>query len=288
MYASAIRIAHLTDFHIQPELGAGDGVAACLHHMQDQTDKPELILAGGDLIMDGAAHDFDRTKLQWDLWKSTVLSESSLPMECCLGNHDVWGWHKEGSKTTGQEPLWGKRWACDEFGVEKTYRSFDRAGWHFVILDSIFPNEKTTYEARLDDEQFEWLQSDLASTDSATPILVLSHIPILAACVLAAGPRQNEDRDYIVSHSIMHTDFQRIKDLFLKHPNVKLCLSGHMHLQDRADYNGVTYLCNGAVCGGWWKGDHQQTKAGYAVIDLYENGTFANDYLEYGWQARKV
>jgi len=52
----------------------------------------------------------------------------------------------------------------------------------------------------------------------------------------------------------MHVDAAKIKDLFAKHKNVKLCLSGHLHLVDRVDYNGVTYLCDGAVCGGWWKG----------------------------------
>ncbi len=84
----------------------------------------------------------------------------------------------------------------------------------------------------------------------------------------------------------MHTDVARLRELFWKHPNVKLCLSGHLHLRERVEYNGVTYLCNGAVSGGWWKGDHQQTKAGYAVIDLFADGTFEDQYLPYGWQVK--
>lgn len=283
----SFRVAHLTDFHIQPERAAGEGVAACLRHVQGLAKKPSLILGGGDLVMDSAAQNFDRTKTQWDLLKSVLKAECSLPFESCMGNHDIWGWHKK-SQTAGNEPLWGKRWFCEEFGLEKPYRSFDQGGWHFILLDSIAPHEKTLYEGRLDDEQFAWLESDLAATPSETPVVLVSHIPLLAVCVIAGGTKQNEEGDYIVGHSNMHVDFPKLKQLFLKHRNVKLCLSGHTHLQDRADYNGVSYLCNGAVCGGWWKGDHQQTKAGYGVIDLYEDGTFSNEYVQYGWTPREA
>jgi len=35
----SIRLAHLTDMHIQPEKAAGEGVAACLQHVQGLADK---------------------------------------------------------------------------------------------------------------------------------------------------------------------------------------------------------------------------------------------------------
>ena len=83
----------------------------------------------------------------------------------------------------------------------------------------------------------------------------------------------------------MHTDCMKLKDLFAKHPNVKLCLSGHLHLLDRVDYNGVTYLCNGAVSGSWWNGRHKDCDEGYAVVDLYDDGSFEQEYVKYGWKA---
>jgi hypothetical protein len=58
-----------------------------------------------------------------------------------------------------------------------------------------------------------------------------------------------------------------------------------MHLIDRVDYNGVTYLCNGAVSANWWKGRHKDCDEGYAVIDLYEDGSFEHDYVTFGWKA---
>src|SRR5687767_1706779 len=57
----ALRVAHLTDVHVQPERGADKGLAACLHHVQAQPDKPDLILTGGDHIMDAMAKDKSRT-----------------------------------------------------------------------------------------------------------------------------------------------------------------------------------------------------------------------------------
>jgi Icc protein len=112
-------------------------------------------------------------------------------------------------------------------------------------------------------------------------VLVLSHIPILCACALLDGDNEKSG-DWVVPGAWMHTDARRIKDLFYRHPNVKLAISGHIHLRDRLDYNGVTYLCNGAVCGAWWKGNYQETEPGYSLIDLYDDGTFDQQYVAYG------
>jgi 3',5'-cyclic AMP phosphodiesterase CpdA len=82
----------------------------------------------------------------------------------------------------------------------------------------------------------------------------------------------------------MHIDARRIKDLFREHPNVKLALSGHIHLKDRVDYNSVTYLCNGAVSGSWWGGPYQECPPGYALVDLFSDGSFEYEYRTFGWK----
>lgn len=280
----ALRIAHLTDVHVQPELAAGQGMAACLRHVQSLPDKPDIIFNGGDAIMDSLRQDKARTKLQWDLWKKVLKDECSLPIVHCIGNHDVWGWTKSKSGCTGAEDMYGKKWAIDEFGIPHRYRSFDRAGWHFIVLDSIYPDGEG-YRGRLDETQFEWLAHDLKSTPRTTPVLVLSHIPILSAAAYFDGACEKSG-DWEVPGAWVHIDARRIKDLFTKHPNVKVCISGHLHLVDRVDYNGVTYLCNGAVSGNWWKGRHQEFEEGYALVDLYADGTFDRSYVDYGWEAK--
>jgi hypothetical protein len=46
-------------------------------------------------------------------------------------------------------------------------------------------------------------------------------------------------------------------------------------------YNGVTFICNGAVSGAWWEGSRRQTAPGYGIIDLYADGTFDEQYINY-------
>ncbi|USN99580.1 MAG: metallophosphoesterase [Phycisphaeraceae bacterium] len=282
----ALRVAHLTDIHVQPELRAAEGLAAALAHVQSLDDKPQLILTGGDHVMDCFSQDEARTKLQWELLAKVFRDGNSLPVRHAIGNHDVWGWNKGKSKTTGDEPMWGKRFALDQIGMERSYHSFDQAGWHFVCLDSIShdPNNANGYLGKLGDEQIDWLARDLESTPKSTPVLVLSHIPILTVTGILGRP-DKKSNDYNCSGGVMHTDSSQIRDLFARHPNVKVCLSGHTHRLDRVDFCGVSYICNGAVCGNWWKGVHYECREGFAVLDLFSDGSFENTYIPYGWHA---
>ena len=278
----ALRVAHLTDVHVKPERAAGRGMAACLDHVNAQPDRPDLILFGGDCVFESMWHPADRVNQLWALWHDVLAGHNRIPFEPCLGNHDVWGWDHARAGTTGDEPLYGKRMAMDQLKLTTPFRSFDRAGWHFVVLDSVFPDGKS-YQARLDEPQFGWLSADLAKVDPRTPVLVLSHIPIISFTPMV-DPVTTHGKDTTVSGSDMHQDFRRLRTLFRQHPNVKLALSGHIHLVDRVDYLGVSYICDGAVCGNWWRGNlFGDCDAGYGLLDLYDDGTFDHQYVTYGW-----
>jgi hypothetical protein len=286
----SIRIAHLTDVHLQPERGAVEAFTQCLHHVQSQVDRPDLILFTGDLIMDSYRKDDARTALQWDLWNRVLKAECSLPHMALLGNHDIWGWDKKKSKTTGNEPGWGKRRACDHLELARPYYSFDRNGWHFVMLDSVQPfGDGKEYLARLDAEQMAWLAGDLEQ-HAGRPTIVLSHIPIFSVTPLMGikpgdGITPDGRHQSVIGQGGMHTDWRELKALFRQHGNVTVALSGHMHLIDRVDYLGTSYLCGGAVSGGWWKEVHLgEGDAGYSLIDLYDDGRFAREYVTYGWK----
>jgi Icc protein len=281
----AIRVAHLTDVHVQPEKRAAEGLAAALHHVQQLADRPALIITGGDSVMDSYEADDARTSLQWEIWQSALQNDCSLPVRSCIGNHDVWGWAKTSSKTTGQEPNWGKKRATEMLKLDERYYTFPTASWQVIVLDSTqhAPDGSENYTAALDEPQYDWLERTLHDTPAATPVMIVSHIPILSATPILWA--REEQGNFEISGSLMHTDCVKLKDLFARHPNVKLCLSGHMHLQDRVDYNGVTYFCNGAVCGSWWDGRHKDCDEGYAVVDLYDDGSFDHQYVKYGWKA---
>jgi Icc protein len=287
-----LRIAHLTDIHIQPELEAARGLESCFVHVQSLSDRgqdsADMILTGGDTIMDSLAAGMDRTKLQWSLWNKARKDHCSLDIKSIIGNHDVWGWDNPKAGTNGDEPLYGKKWACDEFGREKPWESFDRGGWHIVLLDSTFPF-KQSYIGKLDDTQWDWLERDVASVPASTPILLASHIPILSVHPVAstkavAGPDGRPDIEVV--GNLIHTDFDRFQKLFIKHRNVKACISGHLHIVEQIDYGGVRYVCNGAVSAGWWRGLHRGTDFGYSLVDLYDDGTVESTYVTYGWTAR--
>ena len=203
-----LRIAHLTDIHVQPELHANEGMSACFRHVNALSDKPDLIVTGGDQVMDSFEHDHDRVKNLWDIWQSCLKTDNSIPIEHTLGNHDIWGWNKKKSKTEGTEKGYGKAWACEMFAREKTYKSFDKNGWHIVILDSVDhdPNNADGYIGQLDDAQFAWLEADLKGVPEATPIVVFSHIPIFSVCVYNDGAKKKtEPNDWFVSGGTMQT-----------------------------------------------------------------------------------
>jgi len=273
----SLRIAHLTDVHVQPIVGAAKGFARCLHHVQNLPDKPDLILNGGDAIMEAHGRGQDSVKRQWKLYHDVLLADNGLPVLNCVGNHDIWC-----PKETTEAFAGGKQWATDELQLPKPYYSVDKNGWHIVVLDSVQPKpDGGWYTAHLDDEQYDWLESDLKNTPAQTPVLIVSHVPILAACVFFDGKRF-EGENWNVPARWMHSDTVRLTSLFYRHPNVKAALSGHIHLTDRVDYNGVSYFCNGAVSGAWWFGSYHHTAAGYAIVDLFDDGTVENRYVAYG------
>jgi predicted phosphodiesterase len=282
------RFAHLTDSHIQPERGGDAGLAACLAHAQSHQQKPDFIVTGGDAVMDVFEAKEGRARQLAKLYKEVWAGNCGLPTEHCIGNHDIYGWNKKNSGTSGTEADWGKKFAMELFGITMPYRFFDRAGWRFLVLDSVQPKDQG-YVAFCEDAQWEWLRSTLNATPKATPVCVVSHIPILSLAALTYGkPRPLDQRgtDQPIGASAQHTDCEALHELFKSHGGVKLCLSGHQHLLDRCETDGITYICDGAVSGAWWKGACQGVPEGYGLVDLYDDGSFQHQYVPYGWVKR--
>ena len=270
------RIAHITDVHMMPLIGAAKGFERCLHHIQSLQQKPDLIINSGDSVMDAHRSGMGVAKKQWGLWNDVIKNELSIPIVQSIGNHDIY------MKSETPQGLYdGKKWALDELKTDKSYYSKDLSTWHIISLDSIQSNtEGHWYTGRIDEEQLDWLKNQLAQVPSYKPILIVSHIPILSACIFFDGERY-EKNQWNIPGRWMHEDALELKNLFSKYPNIKLAISGHIHLLDRVEYNGVTYCCNGAVSGAWWSGPYQETQPGYALIDLYDNGDFTNQYISY-------
>jgi 3',5'-cyclic AMP phosphodiesterase CpdA len=269
-----LRVAHLTDVHLKNKFDAPSRFTRCLRHMQEQSPRVDFILNGGDIVFDMNKENIGTINDQWQLYKSVMQSECSLPVSYCLGNHDIW-WNEDDK---GQI-LYGKEYSMQQLGLQKPYYSFTKNGWKFILLDSVHLDiDNTWYIGKLGDEQYAWLESELKTTDPSMPILVMSHIPILTATNLIEDDIVNK---WVMLGGDMHTDTAKIISLFYKHSNVKLCLSGHIHLREKLIYNNVTYICNGAVSGAWWEGNRRETAPGYGIIDLYRDGSFTENYINY-------
>lgn len=275
-----LRVAYLTEMHIQPERGAAEGVRECFRQVYTLDPSPDLILNGGDLIMDASAEDWTRANLQFDLWDDIARTYNRIPVYHCLGNHDIWGWHRK-SGCNGDEPLFGKGLPLTRLGLSTPYYHFDRAGWRFFILDSMSRGGADDFEARLDSTQFEWLKAELEATPRDQFVIIVSHAPLLAgACLFLSGtPNEREKTgNWIIPGSWLHLDARAIHDLFVKYPNVRLCLSGHTHLHEQLTYNRITYINGGSVSGRWWRGTYHHTPPGYGILELYHTGDFQFTY----------
>ena len=271
------RAAFISDIHIKTLDVAEAGMRKALQTINQSDKKPDFIINGGDSIMDALAVSKEKTKAQWDLFFDILQAENKLPVKHCMGNHDIWGWQlKEDVKS---DPLYGKNWWLQLTGNTKSYYSFTHQNWHFIVLDSTQENNGG-YIALLDAEQFNWLGAELESNKDKH-ICVVSHIPIVSFCSAMFFKDMLPNGDWKLSRALLHTDARMIKDLFRKYPNIRCCLSGHIHLQDEVTYLGIQYFCNGAVSGNWWKGAFQDFAPAYALFDFHQDGTVQRTMVEY-------
>jgi 3',5'-cyclic AMP phosphodiesterase CpdA len=270
----ALRVAHITDVHLKDKFDAPARFTRCLHHLQQQTPKVDMVLNGGDLVFDMNKENIGTINDQWKLVQNIMKNECSLSVHYCLGNHDIW-WYEDDK---GQA-IYGKKYALDKLQLVKPYYSMVENGWKIIVLDSVHLDiDNTWYIGKLGDEQLNWLSDELKAADANMPVMVMSHIPILTALLMIEDDIVNK---WTMLGGDMHTDTAKIINLFYQHPNVKLCVSGHLHMRDKVVYNNVTYLCNGAVSGAWWEGNRRETAPGYGLIDLYADGTFDEKYVNY-------
>lgn len=283
----SLRFVHLTDMHLYPGSIPERGIKQLLEEIHSMTDKPDFVINTGDNIMDSLKRSKEETTAQWDSWREHYRSKLKYELHNCIGNHDVWGWSLK-NKEHENDPLFGKAWAVKELELSHRYYSMDKKGWHFIFLDSTSHDiNNNSYIARLDKEQFDWLEDDLKQTDTKKPICIVSHIPIISPSVFFDGENEKSG-SWNVPGAWMHIDARKIKDLFSAYPNIKLAISGHVHLADKTSYLGIDYLCNGAVCGAWWQGNYQEFPPMYAILDLNEDGTFHSELVHYNWKQKSL
>lgn len=276
----SFRFAFITDIHVKPEAVAEEGMTKALRHVQRLSPGADFIINGGDAVYDALKPSRESTRAQWDTYQSILRKENSLPIYHCIGNHDIYGWYHDSPDLA--DPLYGKAWALREFQLSQPYYHFNKGKWDFIVLDSTQQRPEGGYIAKLDPAQFEWLKDKLAGIPSDHYISIVSHIPVLSICAGLYFNKNDANGDLRIQYMLMHTDFFAIKKLFNQYPNIKNCLSGHIHLQDEVHYNGISYYCNGAVSGDLWRGPFHEFGPAYALFDFYDDGTCKREMISYG------
>ena len=265
------RFVHFTDTHIQPELKAADGCRDCFAAINRQ--KPDFALCGGDLVFDANEVSRQRVTDVFDLYAETA-KRLEMKVHSVPGNHDVVGLSTK-SGIAATDRMYGKRYFEDKVGAR--YSSFEHKGWHFVLLDSIGITVEHSFVGRIDEEQLQWLKSDLGKTGRTKPIVMMTHAPLVSAVMqLVPDPGDKRGR-FLVENST------QVLDIIAPY-KVKAVLQGHTHIRENVNYNGCQFITSGAVCGNWWKGLRLGHPEGFGVLTV-KGQEISWRYETYGFQA---
>ncbi|MDR2674344.1 MAG: metallophosphoesterase [Opitutaceae bacterium] len=199
----------------------------------------QLKREGADFaIIAGDMTDGGRTSQYQDL--AAVIKRVGLPVYGCIGNHDTMA-----DSRADIAKIIPKLFPS---GPENTDYAFTskKLPLRFIVLDGSYwigkegqildyrvaGASRTTYRAGMHD----WLRQTLAG-DTATPTLVVSHYPVY----LQRGV--SPVSGYDLGKTLLDEKTAALLDAT---PNVVATLNGHMHYNEVAVRNGITYLQNPA------------------------------------------
>jgi 3',5'-cyclic AMP phosphodiesterase CpdA len=140
----------------------------------------------------------------------------------------------------------------------------------------------------VDPAQLTWLAADLAATPAGTPIIVVSHVPLVSAAPQYSAPDDKAAKAVAAEakshlHGLLLGNAYAVTQLFEGH-NVIAVLQGHTHINETIYWRNTPYITSGAVSGNWWQGTRWGTPEGFTVVELYQ-GAARWRYETYGWKA---
>jgi Icc protein len=269
-------IVFLTDIHVQPERNAIEGFKKAIQKVNEL--KPDYVITGGDLIFDALAVSFERADSLFNIYNE-LIKQIKAPVYNTMGNHDILGWYEK-SGVSREHKFFGKKLYQSKIG--KTYYSVDLNGIKLFVLDSIeeLP-EKGKYYGYVNEEQLNWLKSELSKTDTNTTIIISTHIPLLTTfSQIRNGSMAANERGLVVENS------KDVLDLFKRH-NLRLVLQGHLHIyEDINIQNKIRFITGGAVSARWWTGPNEGLEEGFVLIKIKDDKISA-EYIDYGWEVSK-
>src|ERR1700683_2518174 len=158
-----LSFAQISDSHMGFNKAANPDVAATLKAAVDKINAlstpPEFLLHTGDISHLSKPEEFDGVE-------QILKSASAKDVFYVPGEHDVLNDDGKGYLERFAKGAQGGGWY-----------SFDKKGVHFVGLVNVM-NLKAGGLGSLGREQLEWLEKDVKTLKSSTPIVVFAHIPL--------------------------------------------------------------------------------------------------------------
>lgn len=271
----AVRLVFFTDVHARTEWETPRAMARAVRLINAQ--KADLVIAGGDLITDGFQSSARKVEPRWDAYMEMqrAIKPDVYPT---MGNHDLVAAIPNDGTPAALDP---RKVFKEKMNLDRTYYSFDAVGYHIVVLDTIdVTGDDYPYQGMVRPEEFEWLRGDLSQVPHDTPIIMVTHIPLLTAFYVAT-----EGAGFVAPKSRVVINRRDVLDLIEDH-HVILVLQGHLHVKELLIWRDTTFITGGAVCGRWWRGPWHGTQEGFNVITLTGNRV-EWDYVDYGWEARR-
>jgi len=234
------------------------------------------VITGGDLVMDVLGVGYERADSLYTLYDS-LSKKFDMPVYNTIGNHEVFGiYEKSGISQDHSDYKFGmyEKW----FG--ETYYSFDKQGWHFIVLNSVMETDDRHYIGMISEEQMEWIRIDLLDVDPQTPIVISTHIPFITVFTqILFGEYAPEYHGLVVENS------RDVLNLFAGH-KLKLVLQGHLHYLEDIKVDGIQFISVGAVSARWWNGPNHEVEEGFLMVHTHGDD-FCWEYVDYGWEVEK-
>jgi 3',5'-cyclic AMP phosphodiesterase CpdA len=273
--SASLRFVYYTDVHARTEWDTPAAMAMAAEAINAR--KADLVIAGGDLITDGFQSSAARVAGRWDAYLKMhqKIKSDVYPV---MGNHDLVAAIPTDGTPAADNP---RAVYLDRMGLDRTYYSFNAAGYHFIILDSIqVTGDDYQYRGRIGSHQLQWLQQDLAAVAKGTPIIMATHIPLLTSFFNAS-----KGATYAARPNRVIVNNREVLKVFEDH-NLILVLQGHLHVNEMIRWQNTTFITGGAVCGKWWRGAWHGTEEGFYAITVTGNHV-EGTYIDYGWQTQR-
>jgi 3',5'-cyclic AMP phosphodiesterase CpdA len=242
------RLTQISDTHLARRLTS---LTDNFHRLSEHIDatRPDLVVNSGDIAFDGPTNPDD-------LEFARALHDA-LPVACRYlpGNHDIGDNPTQVGPVPSQPVSEQDRQAfLSVFGDDRW--CFEAAGWCFIGLNSLVMNSALVSE----DEQFDWLVSQLASANGK-PVALFLHKPLYLN-----APDDPELAETAIRYVPMPARRRLIE--MLRAADLRLVASGHVHQRRDFTYRRIRHIW--APSAGFIISDARQVRIGTKEVGLVE------------------